>query len=376
LAVGTGYAARLGANSTVTFTGALNTGNKTISLTRNDGNEKSGYNLVGNPYPSFIDYHAVTLPASVMPTIWTRSCTAGGVMAFDTYNSLLNMGVSGSGKTITQHVAPMQAFWLKVASGNTVGSITLTNAMRYAQDALVATNLLKAPAASTQQLLRLQVSNGTNYDETLVTFNVNASADFDNYDSPKMTNANVAIPEIYTLAGTEKVAINGLDGVVTDQILPLGFTTGESNTFTIKTTELQNFDAGTKVILIDNLLNSELDITDGTAYNFTSDIANTSSRFSIVFRSTSIITGNNLTGSDKPLVSVFKNANAEILINKNIAIGEEGIVTVCNVLGQRLVITPTTGTSTLIKKSFSPGVYFVTVHLLGRNETQRIFINN
>jgi len=369
LAVGTGYAVRLGADTTITFTGALNTGEKTISLTRNDGNEKSGYNLVGNPYPSFIDYHAVTLPVSVMPSIWTRSCTAGGLMAFDTYNSLTLEGVSGSGKTVTQHIAPMQAFWVKVASGNTTGSITLTNAMRYAQDATLTTNLLKAPSVATQQVLRLQVSNGTNSDETVIAFNANASDAFDNYDSPKMSNNNVAIPEIYTLAGTEKVAINGMKNMAT---LALGFTTGEANTFSIVATEIKNFDADTKVILKDNLLNTEQDITDGTAYSFTSDVSTGISRFSIVFKTVSITTGIEATNLN---VNIFKNTNGLITVNSNDVIGGEGTVTVCNALGQKLVNTATTGAKTVINKTFSSGVYLVTLNVAGAKTTKKVIIN-
>jgi len=369
LIVGTGYAARLGANTTVTFTGTLNSGEKTFTLSRTDGNEKSGYNLIGNPYPSFIDYHAVTLPASVMPSIWTRSCTAGGAMAFDTYNSLTLEGVSGSGKTVTQHIAPMQAFWVKVASGSTEGTITLTNAMRHVQDVTLTTNLLKAPAVATQQVLRLQVSNGTNSDETVIAFNENALDAFDNYDSPKMSNNNVAIPEIYTFAGTEKVAINGMKNLAT---MPLGFTTGESNTFSIKATEIKGFDVDTKVILKDNLLSTEQDITDGTAYSFTSDVVSSTDRFSVVFKTVSITTGIEATNLN---VNIFKNANGLITVNSTDVIGAEGTVTVCNALGQKLVNTATTGPKTVINKTFSSGVYFVTLNIAGNKTTKKVIIN-
>jgi len=373
LTVGRGYAVRMGADTTVTFTGTLNTGDKTIYLSRTDGNEKSGYNLIGNPYPSFLDWHAATVSASVLPTsIWTRSCTAGGAMEFDTYNASLNTGVSGSGNTVTQYIAPMQAFWVKVTYGNTTGSVSFTNAMRSINDVTLTTNKLKVPALETQQLLRLQVSNGTNSDETVIAFNANASDSFDNYDSPKMSNNNVAIPEIYTLAGTEKVAINGMKNIAT---MPLGFTTGETNSFSIKATEISNFDADTKVILKDNLLNTEQDITDGTAYSFTSDASTGISRFSIVFKTVSITTGidNNFVGDLN--VNIFKNANGLITVNSNDILGAEGTVTVCNAIGQKLVNTATTGTKTVINKTFSSGVYFVTLNVAGNNTTKKIIIN-
>lgn len=374
LAVGTGYVVRLDANTTVNFSGSLHPGSKTIGLTRaSDSHEKRGYNLIGNPYPSFLDYHAVTLPASVLPTIWTRSYNASGnAMAFDTYNSELNAGVSGSGATITQYVAPMQAFWVKVADGNTTGSITLTNAMRYVSDQTEGGNKLKVPAMSTQQLLRLQVSNGLNNDEALIAFNENASNDFDRFDSPKMPNDNAAFPEIYTMVGSEKVAINGLKSMVYDQVLPLGFKTGVSNTFSITATEILNFDADTKVVLMDNLLNSELDITDGTSYTFSSDVVNNASRFGIVFKSASFTTNEKHSNLQ---LNVYVNENGQITINSNDAIGQEGLVTVYNAVGQMLVNTSLTGSSTVISKSLNSGVYFVMVNVTGKNTTHKLIIN-
>lgn len=42
------------ANSSITFTGTLNDGSKSIALTRTAGHPKTGFNLVGNPYPSYL----------------------------------------------------------------------------------------------------------------------------------------------------------------------------------------------------------------------------------------------------------------------------------------------------------------------------------
>jgi len=379
LASGKGYTARLGVDTTVTFTGTgLYTGDKTFSLTRNDGNEKSGYNLIGNPYPSFLDWQAVTLPASVMPTIWTRSCSSEGAMGFDTYNSATLEGVSSIGNTnVTQYIAPMQAFWVKVASGNPTGSFTVTNAMRYLEDQTAGTNRLKAPslAHSAQQVLRLQVSNGTNSDEAIIAFNSNASNDFDKYDSPKMSNDNAAIPEIYTVIGSEKVAINGLEKVKADQQVPLVFTTGESNAFSIKATRAINFDTDTRIMLKDNLLNAEQDLTDGAAYNFTSDAATVTNRFSILFKSASVTTRIYDAMNDKQAILIYKNANNLIAVNLIDANVHEGMISVCNAMGQKLVHIPTIGSSTVINKCFKPGVYFVTVTVGGRNATTKIIIN-
>jgi hypothetical protein len=86
--------------------------------------------------------------------------------------------------------------------------------------------------------LRLQVSNGINTDEAVVYFNANASNGFDAYDSPKMSNANKAIPEIYTLAANEELVINGMNELALNTELPLGFSSGELNNYSIKASEI------------------------------------------------------------------------------------------------------------------------------------------
>ena len=379
LTVGKGYAARLGATATVTLTGTgIKTGDQTFYLTRNEGNEKSGYNLIGNPYPSYLDWQAVTLPASVMSTIWTRSCSDGGAMGFDTYNSSLEIGargVSSIGHTnVTQYIAPLQAFWVKVTSVNATGSFTVNNNLRTLSDQTTPGNKLKAPSLIAQKVLRLQVSNELNSDETVIAFNGNASNDFDSYDSPKMTNDEVSIPEIYSLAGTEKVAINGMNNFTIGDQLPLGFTTGSSNTFTIKATDIRNFDADTKIMLKDNLLNSESELIQGTAYSFTSDVISTASRFSILFKSKSGTTGMNEHSTDKGALNIYKNANGQITIVRNDPNGKPGMITVCNSVGQKLMSASTSGTITVLNKTFSSGIYLVTLNVAGNVTTKKVVL--
>jgi len=376
LTVGTGYAVRLGANNTVTFTGTgFYNGEKIFNLTRaTDTNEKRGYNLIGNPYPSYLDWQQITLPASVMTTIWTRSCSSGGAMGFDTYNSSLAegaRGVSSVGHTVTQYIAPLQAFWVKVAAGYTTASITVNNSLRSLTDVAAPSNNLKAPAIQTQKVLRLQVSNDTNSDETVIAFNANASNDFDSYDSPKMTNDDVAMPELYSLAGDEKVAINGMNNYTLNQQMPLGFTTGASGNFTIKATDIRNFDTKTKIILKDSELNTEQELTAGTTYPFSSGVIDNANRFSILFRTADVAT--EVDKNANQILFVYKNANNQITIHRNSS--QSANITVCNSIGQRLISTSANGTIIVINKQFSPGVYYVTVNSDGSNSTKKVIIN-
>ncbi|MEI8274315.1 MAG: hypothetical protein WCG08_17010, partial [Paludibacter sp.] len=234
-----------GSTGTVDFTGVLNTGAQSISLTRTAG--KTGFNLVGNPYPSYLDWNAVT-KTNLSNTMWYRT-KEGSIYKFYTYVANSGAGV-GSPATVTNKIPPMQAFWVRVNTEGT-GSIAVDNNMRSHND--VAGNIIKAPKQSSQQLLRLQVSNGINTDETVIYFNANASDTFDSFDAQKRSNDEPSVPEIFTQVGTDKLVINGMNQIKYNTEIPIGFSTEQANNFSISANEISNFEVGTKVILIDNL---------------------------------------------------------------------------------------------------------------------------
>lgn len=370
---GRGYVLSLAGNdNTYSFTGSnLNTGDITLTPTRTGTSAvKRGFNLMGNPYPSYLDWNAVG-KTNMKTTIWYRTFTLGKQMQFDTFDGEYGTGLGVNG-LVNQFIPPLQAFWVRVDSDGSDGSLVLNNNMRYHKD--VENNRLKIRALTTAKVLRLKVSNGINGDEALVVTNPNATDGLDGLDSPKMSNDNAAIPEIFTLAGTEEIVINKLKNISTDKEMALGFRTGEYNHFTLSATQLANFDQETKIILKDNLLNTDQDLTDGTSYSFTSDAVTTTSRFSIIFKSASITT--ELENQDnEDAVNIFKNANNQIVVNQNAASGQQGKVTICNSVGQKLMIAERKGTSTVINKYFPSGIYMVTVNVSGKNITRKVIIN-
>jgi hypothetical protein len=88
LTTGKGYLAKINTTGTYNFVGALNNGDKTVVLSRTGTeNAKRGFNLIGNPYPSFLDWNAAhNGRTDIRSAIWYRTRTAAGAMTFDTYN--------------------------------------------------------------------------------------------------------------------------------------------------------------------------------------------------------------------------------------------------------------------------------------------------
>ena len=264
-----GYIAVSPTGGNITFIGTLNTGEKSIMLGRHTGVNKEGFHLDANPYPSYVNFSSATR-TNLSSTMWYRTQN-GSNYVFDTFNAQIGIGTSNNNNDLIQvtgDIAPMQAFWVRALAGG--GLLTFSNSMRLHRDQTIATNRLKLPAQNglLQQILRLQVSNGVTRDETILLFNPNATNGYDDYDSPKMSNSNSLIPEIFTIINQERIVINGLNSVVGNSELPLGFTTGESNTFIIKATEIKNVDNDMEILLRDNELNFETNLIATSSYIF------------------------------------------------------------------------------------------------------------
>ena len=367
-----GYAVRVGANAAVTYSGRLlNNGtieNLTLSRTGTT-NVKRGYHLIGNPYPSYLDWETAT-KTNLMTSIWYRTYSTGNAMIFDTYNTADGIGTNSNGNgAVTRYIPPMQAVWVKVDADGNTGALTFNNTMR----SHVSGGFLRNADATTQQILRLRVSNGINNDEAIILVNEMASDVFDSYDSPKMSNENVEIPEIYTFAGSEKVAINGMNNIAPFKELVLGFKTGKSGTFTINATEIKNFDSENSIFIKDKLLDKLQNLVEKPVYEFSSDIANTENRFVLYM-------AKNVTEISKiifePSVTIYKNANNQINVIIDGIAKCDGKLSVYNTLGQEIISTKITSQTTVLNSSFNSGIYLVSVNIDGKKTVRKIVINN
>ena len=383
LEVGKGYVVMLSdaSDGVYTFTGGnLNTGNITINATRTGTTAiQRGLNMAGNPYPSYLNWDSAYQAenrSKIHPTIWYRT-QSGESMVFQTYNAALKVSVPDG---LTGFIPPLQAFWLKVDTDpvmpatQTTGYVNLTNTMRAHAGSAgnSSTNRLKAPALSGRQLVRLVLSNGIYSDETVIAGNANASDAFDAFDSQKMSNNNNQIPEIYSLAGTEKLAINGLNAFTEEKVVKIGIKPGMSNSFTIKATQIDNLPAELKVVLKDKLTGTEQDITLENDYRFSAGATESTSRFSLIFRAAD--TPSDVFSTTDTRLLVYLNGSNQIAIDCSGSIDSNSVASLFNSMGQQLVTEPLTGPITLINKQLAAGVYFVRVAYEGRSITWKIII--
>jgi hypothetical protein len=365
LQVGKGYiqkasATQTGTTGDISFDGLANSGPVTVVLSRT-GTTQAGFNLVGNPYPSYLDWTKVAAAnTNVAPTAWYRTKTAGGAYTFATVNveaKLLNpldpaIIVNGSASSeITTYIPPMQAYWVRLLAAQPTNNFTVTNSMRDHRDSTL--NVFKAPRQGGMPLVRLQIANETNADEAVLYFNSSASDDFDRFDSPKMFNNIASQPEIYTIAGTEKVVINGMNQITNNLELKIGFNAGQPGTYILKSTELNNIDTNNSIYLRDKVENTETELYPQAEYSFnTSNTGNNESRFSLIFKSKSLTTS--ISGAYSQKSTVFVNAQKDICIY-----GKEGVTfSIFNAIGTKVAEGKINASPYILKNQFQ-GMYII-----------------
>ena len=381
LAEGVGYVAVSSTGSAtnkVNFTGKLNSGNVPITLTRKATGSFAGYNLIANPYPSYINpMPAITANTNLVGTIWyrTRKIVSPYEYKFETVNTTSGVGTNAAGTgMVTGYIPPMQAFWVCTNVDNQ--PFTFTNSMRdHARNVTVLgqpvpTTTLKAKKQEIQSIARIKVASNTGSDEAVLYFDANASNAYDRYDSPKMFESATSVtPEIYTSAGNEKLVINGLNTVQYDVEIPLGFIAKQVGDYSISKSEMTNFEVGTRIMLKDKLQpTAEIELGEGIVYNFSSTAINSADRFSLIFRSAGTTTG--IKATEKINTQVFINAANYVVIVAPL----KSNYAIFNAVGILLEKGITNNKLNIINCKLNTGVYFVNISGNGQSNIQKVII--
>lgn len=363
LQAGKGYAVKLDAEGVAdgifAFSGTdFFDGNLTLTPTRTvtgtAGDAKRGFNLIGNPYPSYLNWNAAYNEATnLRTTIWYRTRGASA-MEFVTYNASLGVSVPAG---INGYIPPMQAFWVRVDADNTPASLTFKNTHRSHMEA-TGYNPLKAKSADLRPRVRLVISNGEADDEMLLVGKSYAANGLDSYDIEKLSNDNAAIPELYSLVENQELVINSMQELNAGKWVMLGMRPGEAGSFNITASQLDNIDA--MVVLKDRLLNVEKELTLGETYSFTSDGIASNDRFSLEFRAPGTVTSVNNLVSD---AQIFINENRQLTVQApGITLNDR--ISIYNMAGQQLLTQQANGPVTVLAEPLSIGVYIVKVNEL------------
>ena len=262
-------------NQTLTFTGgALNNGTYTLPLTAN-GASFNGFNLVSNPYPSYLKWDDVA-KTNVGSTVWYRTSNGPNNMVFDTYNSNGNVGTSNNGAgNVSQYIPPMQAFWVKV-EGSTTGNIVMENADRshHVSGMQGMHSLLDK-----QMFANINLIKDTLRDQAIVYSSYTTTDIFDAYDSEKMFQANA--PQLYSKINDKKVVINAKNFMQRNEKTPLFMNIPSAGTYSM---QLGEFNSSFGSIWLEDLSNGQLqNLLINDTYTFETEAGQDLARFVLHF---------------------------------------------------------------------------------------------
>ena len=356
----TGYVTKYPLATTVSYVGSLNTGdlNRT-DLIRTTTPNNFGWNLIGNPYPSAVDWDLV-LRDNVNATMYLRK--SNGSIAYYV------AGGVGNPIETTGIIPPMQSFWAQVTQGvpgNSYGSVYFSNAYRlHAQQALYKT--INYP------IVRLRASNSYYSDETVILFNDMATSAFDAaYDAYKMYSQNNQHPQLYSLSSlSEELAINSIKFENTHLIVPLKFTSPENALHTLDAFEISNMDNNITIHLEDRKTNQMQDLKIFNEYKFVHNNTDDGNRFYLHFNYSGSTSAHNLNLGSNNQTNIYAN-NTSIYISFLNIKGEQYNVHIYNLLGQLLYNERISDTKNLHKIDMSNAYAHYIVHVFNDNYSHK-----
>jgi hypothetical protein len=358
-----GYAANSGTSTapkTLSLAAIVNNGPMTpVALYNRDKTYTKGFNLMGNPYPSPIDWNA--------SSGWARNNIDNAIYYFDagttdqytgTYSTYIN-GISSNG-TATNIIASMQGFFVHVSDGAypVSGSFGMDNRVRV-------NNLSPAFHKSSDDLYRpvIRLSAGFNEgfsisDPLVIYFDQTATSGFENeLDAIKLNNTDPEVPNFYALSEEGKrLSIGAWPAPDENCEIKLGIKTGKPGMLTISLSSAQNLKPGLNIFLKDKISGIVQDFQrkpDYKVYLAEGDLQN---RFALVF-------------SDKDMSQeAFGNGSMDAYVEDGliyviIRLKEEQVnVSLHNIAGQLLINRNFNGEGhQKLGPAPAPGVYVVTV---------------
>lgn len=321
----------------VTFAGPLNAGNAAFASTHIG----LGWNLIGNPYPSSIDWSlAYAANNDKVDAATYRHVNAS---TWASYAS----GVQTN--TATKYIAPGQGFFVGANAG---GAVTFTNDMRVHDAGTFYKNAEVVP-----NLIRLEVSGNGYKDEAVFRFLEEASAEFDGqYDAHKLFGDVPEAPQIYTLGSTE-LSINSMPAT---SVVPVGVKAGNSGTYVISATEVNDMQFAT---LEDTKTGIFTDITQ-KAYTFSYAGGEAANRFKLHFSALSV------DDDEQSSLSIYSYQKT-VYVNFNNHL--TGDIYIYNMAGQLITARETASGLAHIGLN-APGVYIVKVVSDKEINTTKVYI--
>jgi hypothetical protein len=374
-----GYAANFGADAsekTVSITGIVNNNlSSTLTLYNNNGIYTKGFNLIGNPYPSPIDWDAASG--------WTRVNMDDAVYYFNagtvdqytgTYSSYIN-GISSDG-VANNTIAAMQGFFVHVSDGDypVAASFGMDNRVRVNNIDAV---FHKAAHYETRPIIRLtaKYADETNPGDPLVIYLDDwATEAFDKeMDALKLMNTDITSPNLYALSpGAHRLSINAIPYPEITSEVSLGLNNAQNGIVSFQADQIENMPASLHIYLVDKKTGINTDLQQSGGYKLFLAAGVDEGRFSLILSEHVLI--ETQVNND---AFVAYSSGGRLVVSFIGEIGEKGDLAITNVLGQELWRRQLAGIGTYeLDVPLRTGVYVVSFSTGKIIYSKKIAINN
>jgi len=225
-----------------------------VSVNGNGAADDDDWNLLGNPYPSAIDFHKFVqdnpnLQGSYY--LWTNCAGLNGNNHQETGYTVYSLSgataaCQNNGLTATRYIASTQGFFIEA---NTAGNVTFSNTQRVESN-----NANFASRTTTKNRLWLNMtSNSNSFKQILIDFNPNATLDIDRLYDAKTVDSGTGM-DFYSQSGTEKLTIQALPELTDDDvIIQLGYQADLNENLNIHLSDFENELNNRNIYLIDTV---------------------------------------------------------------------------------------------------------------------------
>ncbi|HET6992054.1 MAG TPA: hypothetical protein VFJ43_12050, partial [Bacteroidia bacterium] len=234
--------------------------NQSFVVTRtvsSGGPTQDGWNMLGNPYPSTIDWDAAG---------WTRTGTDNVLSIWNPANAQYAQYVGGIGVNGgTKYIASSQAFWVHAIAANP--AISITEAVKSSVDASF---LHSAQQQQANNLLSLTLTGSMGADQSIVRFDPSATDTFDvNFDALKFASMDTTMPYLSSVMDSATdLAISTLPPLNSSITVPLHVVVGSSGNYTIRRDSISELPHSMCVILEDLMNGAITQLSQGASYSF------------------------------------------------------------------------------------------------------------
>ncbi len=374
-----GYAANLGSVGniiTMNITGNVNNGDLSVNLYNNNRIYTQGFNLVGNPYPSPIDWDASGWENSNIDDAIYYFNSGNSSQYTGTYSSYVNGIASGNG---TNQIAAMQGFFVHVTdpiSPQTypvTGTLGLTNSVRVNN----LTASFREAKIDNRPILRFSASiKGANTieDAAVIYFDDKAKLNFiTTLDALKMTNTDALVPNIYTLSqDSRQLSIYGIP-LPNESItrIPLGITTLSDGWVNFNAKDISQLPSSLYIYLADIEKGITQDLIQLPEYSFYLKAGIYNQRFQLVFSTKA------LNSSNPQVEKMFTigRSGTMLMIKMNLPFNTKGKLFVTNMNGQVILRHDVFEQETVeISPNSNSAVYIITVISGSKQGSEKVLI--